>query len=74
MAAALRWLPEPEPTTRLVIDDPVPLGPLGPRRCAVDPWLISFVVCSRDGPGSLLGVFLNVEAVGVAVFWSGGGL
>jgi hypothetical protein len=39
-----------------------------------DPWLISFVVCSRDGPGSLLGVFLNVEAVGVAVFWSGGGL
>ena len=55
-----RWLPEPEPTTRLGIDETRfrsvrwILDGITWRRS--DPWLTSFVDCSRDGPGSLLGL------------------
>jgi transposase len=60
IAAAARWLPEPEPTTRLGIDETrfrsvrwILEGITWKRS---DPWLTSFVDCSRDGPGSLLGL------------------
>jgi transposase len=60
VAAAARWLPEPEPTSRLGIDETRfrsvrwVLDGITWRRS--DPWLTSFVDCSRDGPGSLLGL------------------
>jgi transposase len=60
IAAAARWLPEPAPTTRLGIDETrfrsvrwILEGITWKRS---DPWLTSFVDCSRDGPGSLLGL------------------
>ena len=60
VAAATRWLPEPEPTTRLGIDETrfrsvrwILDGIVWKRS---DPWLTSFVDCSADGPGSLLGL------------------
>ena len=59
VAAAARWLPEPTPTTRLGIDETRfrsvrwLLDGITWRRS--DPWLTSFVDCSADGPGSLLG-------------------
>jgi hypothetical protein len=60
VAAAARWLPEPAPTSRLGIDETRfrsvrwVLDGVGWKRS--DPWLTSFVDCSRDGPGSLLGL------------------
>jgi transposase len=60
VAAAARWLPEPKPTSRLGIDETrfrsvrwVLDGIVWKRP---DPWLTSFVDCSSDGPGSLLGL------------------
>jgi len=60
MAAAARWLPEPTPTRRLGIDETrfrsvrwILDGVTWKRS---DPWLTSFVDCSNDGPGSLLGL------------------
>ncbi|HKH54023.1 MAG TPA: ISL3 family transposase, partial [Propionibacteriaceae bacterium] len=60
VAQAARWLPVPEPTTRLGID----ATRFGSVRWILDgitwrrsdSWLTSFVDCSRDGPGSLLGL------------------
>src|SRR5215217_3302453 len=60
IAAAARWLPEPTPTRRLGIDETRfrsvrwILDGLTWKRS--DPWLTSFVDCSGDGPGSLLGL------------------
>jgi transposase len=60
IAAAARWLPEPAPTSRLGIDETRfrsvrwVLDGVSWKRS--DPWLTSFVDCSRDGPGSLLGL------------------
>ena len=60
VVAAARWLPEPAPTTRLGIDETRfrsvrwLLDGITWKRS--DPWLTSFVDCSRDGPGSLLGL------------------
>jgi len=60
VAAAARWLPEPSPTSRLGIDETRfrsirwVLDDITWKRS--DPWLTSFVDCSRDGPGSLLGL------------------
>ena len=60
IAAAARWLPEPEPTSRLGIDETRfrsvrwVLDGITWKRS--DPWLTSFVDCSSDGPGSLLGL------------------
>ena len=60
VAAAAGWLPEPTPTTRLGIDETRfrsvrwLLDGVTWRRS--DPWLTSFVDCSVDGPGSLLGL------------------
>ena len=60
VSAAAAWLPEPEPTTRLGIDETRfrsvrwILDGITWKRS--DPWLTSFVDCSRDGPGSLLGL------------------
>jgi transposase len=60
VAAAARWLPEPEPTSRLGIDETRfrsvrwVLDGITWKRS--DPWLTSFVDCSADGPGSLLGL------------------
>jgi transposase len=60
VVAAAKWLPEPVPTSRLGIDETRfrsvrwILDGLTWRRS--DPWLTSFVDCSRDGPGSLLGL------------------
>jgi transposase len=59
-AAAARWLPEPEPTSRLGIDE-TRFGSVrwildGITWKRSDPWLTSFVDCSADGPGSLLGL------------------
>ena len=60
VAAAARWLPEPEPTSRLGIDETRfrsvrwVLDGITWRRS--DPWLTSFVDCSADGSGSLLGL------------------
>jgi transposase len=59
VAAAARWLPEPEPTSRLGIDETRfrsvrwILDGITWKRS--DPWLTSFVDCSRDR-GSLLGL------------------
>jgi transposase len=60
VAASARWLPEPEPTTRLGIDETrfrsvrwILEGITWKRS---DPWLTSFVDCAGDGPGSLLGL------------------
>jgi len=60
IAAAARWLPEPRPTGRLGIDETRfasvrwILDGITWKRS--DPWLTSFVDCSLDGPGSLLGL------------------
>ena len=60
VAAAARWLPEPTPTTRLGIDETrfrsVRWLLDGVTWKRSDPWLTSFVDCSADGPGSLLGL------------------
>jgi transposase len=60
VVAATKWLPEPMPTSRLGIDETrfrsvrwIVDGITWKRS---DPWLTSFVDCSRDGPGSLLGL------------------
>jgi transposase len=60
IVAAVKWLPEPAPTTWLGIDETrfrsvrwILEGITWKRS---DPWLTSFVDCSRDGPGSLLGL------------------
>jgi transposase len=60
VAAATKWLPEPEPTSRLGIDETRfasvrwILDGITWKRS--DPWLTSFVDCSADGLGSLLGL------------------
>jgi transposase len=60
VAAAAKWLPEPAPMTRLGIDETRfrsvrwILDGITWKRS--DPWLTSFVDCSHDGPGSLLGL------------------
>src|SRR5215216_2701703 len=60
VVAATKWLPEPVPTSRLGIDETRfrsvrwILDGIVWRRS--DPWLTSFVDCSADGPGSLLGL------------------
>jgi transposase len=60
VAAAAKWLPEPTPTTRLGIDETrfrsVRWWLDGITWKRSDPWLTSFVDCSGDGPGSLLGL------------------
>jgi transposase len=60
IAAAARWLPEAEPTSRLGIDETrfrsVRWWLDGIIWKRSDPWLTSFVDCSSDGPGSLLGL------------------
>jgi transposase len=60
VAAAAKWLPEPTPTTRLGIDETrfrsVRWWLDGITWKRSDPWLTSFVDCSPDGPGSLLGL------------------
>jgi len=60
VAAAARWLPEPTPTSRLGIDETrfrsVRWLLDGVTWKRSDPWLTSFVDCSADGPGSLLGL------------------
>jgi transposase len=60
VAATAGWLPEPTPTTRLGIDETrfrsvrwILDGVTWKRS---DPWMTSFVDCSRDGPGTLLGL------------------
>jgi transposase len=60
ITAAARWLPKPTPTSRLGIDETrfrsvrwILDGITWQRS---DPWLTSFVDCSADGPGSLLGL------------------
>jgi hypothetical protein len=60
VVAAAKWLPEPPPTPRLGIDE-TRFGSVrwildGITWKRSDPWLTSFVDCSRDGPGSLLGL------------------
>ena len=60
VAAAARWLPEPEPTTILGIDETRfrsvrwILDGITWRRS--DPWLTSFVDCTPGRPGGLLGL------------------
>lgn len=60
IAAAARWLPAPTPTPVLGIDETRfrtvrwILDGITWKRS--DPWLTSFVDCSTDGPGSLLGL------------------
>ena len=60
IAAAARWLPEPALTRRLGIDETrfrsVRWLLDGATWRRSDPWLTSFVDCSRDGPGTLLGL------------------
>jgi len=60
VVAAARWLPEPEPTSRLGIDETrfrsVRWWLDGITWKRSDPWLTSFVDCTGDGPGSLLGL------------------
>jgi transposase len=60
VAAAAKWLPEPTPTSRLGIDETrfrsVRWIVEGITWKLSDPWLTSFVDCSADGPGSLLGL------------------
>jgi hypothetical protein len=60
VVAATKWLPESVPTNRLGIDETrfpsvrwILDGIVWKRS---DPWLTSFVDCSADGPGSLLGL------------------
>jgi transposase len=60
VGAAAGWLPEPAPTSRLGIDETrfrsvrwILEGIVWKRS---DPWLTSFVDCSVDGPGSVLGL------------------
>jgi transposase len=59
VAAAARWLPT-RPTSRLGIDETrfasVRWIPEGITMKRSDPWLTSFVDCSPDGPGSVLGL------------------
>jgi transposase len=60
IAAAARWLPEPEPTRVLGIDETRArsvrwvLADAGWRRS--DPWLTSFVDADTTGPGRMLGL------------------
>lgn len=60
VAAAVRWLPEPDPTTVLGIDETRfrsvrwLLDGITWRRS--DPWLTSFVDCTPGRPGPLLGL------------------
>jgi transposase len=60
IAAAARWLPPPEPTTVLGIDETRArtvrwlLEDTGWRRS--DPWMTSFVDANTSGPGILLGL------------------
>jgi transposase len=60
VAEAARWLPPPEPTRVLGIDETRArrvrwlLEPVGWRRS--DPWLTSFVDCDPTRPGALLGL------------------
>lgn len=60
IVAAARWLPTPTPTPVLGIDETRfrtvrwILDGISWKRS--DPWLTSFVDCSVDGPGSLLGL------------------
>ncbi|MGD7708330.1 ISL3 family transposase [Microlunatus sp. Y2014] len=60
IVAAASWLPEPEPTTVVGIDETRArsvrwiLEEVGWRRS--DPWMTSFVDCSTTGSGSLLGL------------------
>ena len=60
VAAAARWLPEPEPTAVLGIDetrfrsDRWILDGITWKRS--DPWLTSFVDCTPSRPGGLLGL------------------
>ena len=60
VAAAARWLPEPEPTKVLGIDETRArsvrwvLADAGWRR--TDPWLTSFVDADTTGPGRMLGL------------------
>jgi transposase len=60
IAAAARWLPAPTPTRVLGIDETRfrtvrwILDGISWKRS--DPWLTSFVDCSIEGPGSLLGL------------------
>lgn len=60
VSAAAAWLPEPEPTSRLGIDETrfrsVRWILDGATWRRSDPWLTSLVDCSRDGQGSLLGL------------------
>ena len=60
IVAAARWLPEPTPTNRLGIDETRARSVRWITSDAgwvrSDPWLTSFVDCSHDGPGSLLGL------------------
>jgi transposase len=60
VAAAVRWLPEPDPTTVLGIDETrfrsvrwILDGIIWKRS---DPWLTSFVDCTPGRPGPLLGL------------------
>ena len=59
VVAAAKWLPTPEPTSRLGMDETrfrsVRWYWQGVTWKRSGPWLTSFVDCSRDGPGSLLG-------------------
>jgi hypothetical protein len=69
VSAAATWPPEPEPTTRLGIDE----TRFRSVRWILDgitwkrsnPWLTAFVDCSRDGPGSLLGLAPGRTGAGV---------
>ncbi len=60
VAAAAKWLPEPDPTPVLGIDETRArrvrwiLEEAGWKRC--DPWLTSFVDARPDAPGRLLGL------------------
>ncbi len=58
--AATKWLPEPTPTSRLGIDETrfrsVRWILEGVTWKGSDPWLTSFVNCSGDGSGWLLGL------------------
>jgi transposase len=60
VVAAARWLPEPEPTTVLGIDETrfrsVRWILEGITWKRTDPWLTSFVDCTHGRPGGLLGL------------------
>ena len=60
VAAAARWLPEPEPTAVLGIDE-TRFGSVrwildGITWRRSDPWMTSFVDCTPRHPGALLGL------------------